>query len=259
MRSRLGSSFSAPRPLSRVTLVLALASAACGGSVITGGGGSGGAGGTGGTGGGGGGGPGDPCVGLACGSPCVQCFGGDAPCLTGFCDASGACGAAIDACGGACPEAMPSEGSPCEIEGLVCEYGDGPIVACRERAQCSGGSFTLLLPNCVDEHEQPADCPAAAPTEGAACEVDVDPYLCAYAPAFCGCSNCGLGGPCGGPGAWTCAAPQAGCPDVAPQLGTSCPIEGQVCDYGSCNLGLVYAGRTCESGAWTESTGPCPL
>lgn len=252
----------ASSPLSTLALALATAlcvasTAACGGSVVAAGGaGAGGAG----AGGAGAAGPGDPCAGLACGSLCSACPGGDAPCYTGSCDEVGVCvPTMVVACGSGCPATLPDEAAACEVPGLVCEYGDGPIVACRERAVCTEQGFTLLLPNCLDEHVDPEGCPAAAPAVGDPCEVDVDPSLCEYPPAFCGCSNCGFGGPCGGPGEWACAAPAEGCPSVAPRLGFSCASEGQSCQYGSCVLGGVYAGRTCLSGNWVDSTGPCPL
>lgn len=234
-----------------------LALAACGGTVVTGPGGQGGTGGGGGSAGQGGSG-GDPCT---CGASCTVCYGGpDGPCAQGVCYESGECleeGIVPPNCG-PCPNQLPAQGAPC-AGAAACEYDGGPIVPCRQRAYCDGGAWQLLIPNCVPEFIEPPGCPAAEPSPGAACDVMVDPYLCLWDTTFCGCTDCLGGGPCGGTAEWVCASPEPGCPPEAPLLGKPCSSEGQACDYGSCSLGSIYAGRTCQGGIWVESTAPCPL
>ena len=140
--------------------------------------------------------------------------------------------------------------------GLVCEVDEGIVIVCRARAQCTVKGWQTQAPGCSSEPLVDPGCPAAQPSSN--CDVAVDPALCVYGTAFCGCTNC-LGGPCGGQAEWVCAAPPAApCPEIAPKLGAACEAEGTACVYGACPLGGTSGGRTCLGGVWTEDIVACP-
>jgi hypothetical protein len=237
-----------------VSLLLALFTSACGASVTDETGGSGGAGA--GASGGGGGQPG-PCDGASCGDSCTTCPEG-APCIPQACDALGECVSEAEVVCTQCPTEVPPEGGACPALSLVCELDDGVVVSCRTRVTCTDAGWSVQSPNCPSDPPPDPNCPPSPPQGD--CAVATDPGLCAYDEStLCGCSDC-LGGPCGGQAQWVCApAPEPPCPAIAPRLGDPCADEALICQYGSCAIGQVLAGRRCDGGLWIDEGIPCPL
>lgn len=157
----------------------------------------------------------------------------------------------------ACPSSVPSEGSSCAREGVVCEFGDDPRVQCRTFATCSGSRWSIATATC---DPLPATaCPASREAaDGQAC--NVEGAFCAYAGLACECTNCIRYpiGRCDGPRTWHCAAPSTAtpCPAARPRAGTVCATEGLSCDYG-CEPARA---RRCVGGLWTPADSPagCP-
>jgi hypothetical protein len=173
----------------------------------------------------------------------------------------------------ACPATAPAPNTPCTRLSVTCEYGSSPVAECDTIAQCNPplpgvamtgatwGDGTWMVsapgggPPCAAE---PAGgCPASGqPIQGMACD---SPSLdCDYSDRRCECAS----GPT--PGAvstWRCTDPILAGPGCGPRarLGTPCPQDGVVCDYGSCEV----AGGTAEvcQGIWMPSAPdpPCQI
>lgn len=146
-----------------------------------------------------------------------------------------------------CP-AQPPSGGVCTKDGLQCSYGTSIDPECRALWSCSGGSWAGTGAMCPQP--PPSICGNAPPMDGTVCATNGD--VCTYAPGtICVCTNC-LGGPCqAGAPKWHCAPPPttAGCPTIAPNVGTACDAEGLACTYGNpCSGSGAHA--VCKSGAW---------
>ena len=162
-----------------------------------------------------------------------------------------------------CPSAVPAQGSSCSHEGLDCEWGNDPNLACNTTAHCGGGQWNVQQPygQCPTP-PNPTECPAsfASVPVGQLCG-DLVGTTCSYPQGFCGCSA-GMGGPypadASAVATWICESPAAGCPQPRPKLGTSCSQEGLECDYASCGL-PTGASIVCQSGAWQNQPYGCAL
>src|SRR5579871_6024379 len=82
---------------------------------------------------------------------------------------------AADAMRGAnCPTSLPSAGSVCTVNGIVCEFGSDPSARCNTLEECRRGVWALLPSrDSGTECPTPLDpgCPGArsAITEGSVC------------------------------------------------------------------------------------------
>ncbi len=157
-----------------------------------------------------------------------------------------------------CPADLPAMGAPCDNEGLACEYGLDPRPGCRSHASCTNAAWQIAVSGCPPiPGPGVGGCPPAAPpgglcpTDGLVCDMGAD--------VICVCAQC-AGGPCSMDPHWACGAPPttAGCPAVAPELGSACESEGVVCTYGVC-ASVTSAGRRCEDGAWQDEPVACPV
>ena len=157
-----------------------------------------------------------------------------------------------------CPVALPTAGTTCTREGLVCEYGTDPRRDCRPTATCTSGRYLLGAVTCPPP---PVDtCPATRDlAAGQSCAV-MDAY-CTYGDLYCHCTNCPRNSPLCNPSSplrWDCDVPNANpqCPAAMPRQGTACAPDGLTCTY-ACG---ASNGRTCIGGAWyLASGGPCPV
>jgi hypothetical protein len=168
----------------------------------------------------------------------------------------------------ACPATAPPPNAPCTRGLLACEYGSSPVSACDTIATCIPSSATSVMPNTTGESTwnvfvpdgsppcatAPADrCPAPGqPIQGMACN---SPSLdCDYADKRCECAS--------GPtpqsaSTWRCTDPLLAGPGCGPRphLGTACPQEGLVCNYGACEV--ARGGDEVCQGVWVGVGWPC--
>jgi hypothetical protein len=176
-----------------------------------------------------------------------------------------------------CPGSEPALSSACGVEGLQCEYGDDPSIACNGVYACSGGKWTtgpmiLMAPGTCPTKpaSQTPNCPAtfAAVQANGACS---PPLTTCWYPE--GAYVCVAGGTCA-PGRWQQATPGTsipGCPTNRPHLGVACSSTAPLCDY-SCGLGPsggVWCGAQCgdsnafavqcsaATGTWVEEQSNC--
>ena len=148
-----------------------------------------------------------------------------------------------------CAEDAPKNGQACATENVQCQYGTDPRKACRPVAICKSGMWSVKVgpPSAcpvlaqVDCPDLPAKLANQRCTPGSV--ANSGPY-CAYNDVTCACdeSTCNATD-C----AWYCDAPLAepDCPRGQPNLGTSCPSEGLVCKYTTCE------DHRCVGGYWT--------
>ncbi|HKY38442.1 MAG TPA: hypothetical protein VJN18_21010 [Polyangiaceae bacterium] len=164
-----------------------------------------------------------------------------------------------------CPIDEPALESACEVEALECSYGDSLTAYCRRYVNCNDGVWSApphRPSTCLEQPE--AQCPSQ-PQAGAACTAsEVDGFVpCAY-PSGVAC-YC-LGNPVGVPGTkamWECYGPprNGACPEVLPNLGAGCDVNGQACHYGVVEQGChaPYADVYCYQGGWEAATPSCSL
>ncbi|MCK5796194.1 MAG: hypothetical protein KAI47_03370 [Deltaproteobacteria bacterium] len=156
-----------------------------------------------------------------------------------------------------CPSTVPDGGAVCSAaqEGLICQYGTDPT--CLTAATCKNKAWEVISPPCVGPDPS---CPATR--EAAAGKVcsPKDAY-CAYDGLVCDCTNCTKYPveSCQGDLKWKCEAPAGdpNCPKARPLLGTTCPFEDYLCEYG-CERDVS---RQCKGGVWVKASAPggCPM
>jgi len=79
--------------------------------------------------------------------------------------------------------------------------------------------------------------------------------FCVYPEGNCQCASA-----CGPPplpdagNHWFCSMRGAGCPIQKPAVGTSCSMDAQACNYGTCCADWMI----CESSAWKQGNRLCP-
>jgi hypothetical protein len=177
----------------------------------------------------------------------------------------GACGGATSSLGVGptgmpCPEGLPPAGALC-IEGVACEYGSDPDVACDAVARCSGGQWSVRAATgtwCSTALDQA--CPtsyASLLQERTACApVGTS---CTYPEARCACAtHCGMIGAAGGGAFWCCPdgpSGLSGCPMPRPRIGSACTSNGAVCDYGGCSGNVTLK---CTDATWQPTSIACP-
>ncbi len=171
---------------------------------------------------------------------------------------SGASSGSVSGPPGPCPTGEPPVGLLCSPNGLECEYGSNPDLACNSLFECEKSVWT-------NANGTGANCPInSCPltydriTPGGHC--DPAGSSCGYPAGTCSCGSEGppmisLDGSFAG-ATWHCTAATAACPSPRPRLGTTCPTDGQFCDYGACAGGIA---TQCTAGTWQETYTACPL
>jgi hypothetical protein len=164
---------------------------------------------------------------------------------------------------GPCPSALPTDGSPCNNDGLTCEYGGSAVQGCDTVAACNAQLrvWKIQSPTLVDCGSSSPTCPLAYASvpQGAACTNNG--AVCDYDQGRCECAS--GGGPIrlidGSPGTfWFCQDPRTtGCPSRRPALGSTC-AGNLTCDYGTCSVEGGTA-EGCISGTWVPAFVGCPL
>lgn len=162
-----------------------------------------------------------------------------------------------------CPSSAPAAGSACGTQGLECEYGTDPDLACETIARCDSTGWTVTPPATNGCPTQPpaSSCPAsyASVPQNQTCTTAAS---CTYPQGTCSCEvYCGSQYPtghmceAGTPMTWQCNGPMQGCPASRPLVGSACTDNGLMCDYGDCNaIGVV-----CTSGTWHTMHNGCPI
>ncbi|MCL4754615.1 MAG: hypothetical protein KJ015_30955 [Myxococcales bacterium] len=235
-----------PRPRAPfvVTVALATAAAACGGSTSQ----ESGAGGAGGTGAGGTGGS-------------VGGSGGGGTGGVGANPGGGGCGANPPAI--PCPATPPPEGSACPTNpsscfggwwGTTCYYPDPCGGTADLVMDCGGATWTVTSGALTC-----ATCPASAPAVGAPCAAPAT-ETCSYSKGCCpDVYQCDQG-------KWTqvpvsCNPPPLICPATPPQSGAPCDpcaMPGE-CSYDTCSALGKLTKASCVNGAWLLGSTPCLL
>jgi hypothetical protein len=148
-------------------------------------------------------------------------------------------------CSRQCPQALPMADSGCGDATFECEYGTDRSSACNLSAWCVSGSWQMGtagpaggIPCPTPDAGLGAGCPVAyATSKGRSCASNR--LTCDYPEGRCVCTN----------GVWWCDDPGSLCPKPRPRVGTACPHETQICDYGFCGgYGAERIG--CRCGAW---------
>jgi hypothetical protein len=176
-----------------------------------------------------------------------------------------------------CPATEPSPASACTMEGLQCEYGSDPSIACNKVYACTTGAWASVTSPFV----APCACPTQQATQTPGCPASFSALqansACSTSGSTClypqGSFVCVTGGTCA-PGVWALGTPGAAvpdCPATKPQLGTYCTSTARICDY-SCGLGTsggVSCGTACgisdafvvrcdmTTGTWVEGQSDC--
>jgi hypothetical protein len=158
--------------------------------------------------------------------------------------------------------ATPSAGAACSPTGLQCEYGTDPNVGCNTVEECKTGqgfqpvTFSATPKDCpTPTHATENKCPATYQLVPSGATCNDDGLECAYPEGICACTR--GSGPITNVSNWACPSPANGCPKVRPHVGSPCPSNLQVCNYGEC----TYRGGVnlrCEGGAWIHIATTCP-
>lgn len=130
---------------------------------------------------------------------------------------------------GFCPDEQPEAGDACMAAfPAACTYDD---VGCV----CGDGVW-----DCYSA----SDCPAAAPAEGASC--DLNGMACSYDQLGCSCDTTD---------GWSCTSP---CPESQPDDGVSCRRSAnQSCNYAAGALAMGFMSMADTSCACTDETFVC--
>jgi hypothetical protein len=161
-------------------------------------------------------------------------------------------------------------------DGLVCEFGASPVVACDVVDTCKGGRWHESAPDLTD----PACAPAPSSCPPSLRQVPVG-QSCAPANLHCDYPDrrceCAQNAPVPGWAAkWKCQSPQQSddpltvtdmrCPTPRPRLGTLCYAPGISCDYGVCKIhggnqqGCVpfdEGAKALDRGRWVDEPVDC--
>jgi hypothetical protein len=153
-----------------------------------------------------------------------------------------------------CPASQPTEGSPCNVQDVDCEYGDNFVPGCNVVLECSQGVWAGAIVNgggACDAGANPAACPSSYSDvpNGAACDDPDD--TCLYPTSgVCQCNYPADPEPDAGP-FWFCG-PGPGCPMPRPRLGSACAMPGLDCEYESCGVA-----QDCQNGVWQFNMDTC--
>ncbi len=164
-----------------------------------------------------------------------------------------------------CPETLPDIGGACDLEGLDCSYGDSLTSYCREYRVCTNRTWKTHPSRAGRCQSHPPEFCPEMPQDGASCITgSIDSVIpCEYSGSIaCYC----LGSPPnteGAEGFWECYAPPRNgeCPEVLPNVGDGCSINGKTCHYGipAQGCGAPYVEVFCYQGAWEGLAGTCFL
>ena len=164
-----------------------------------------------------------------------------------------------------CPASAPQTGVSCATQGLQCTWGTDPRFGCRTESVCTTAGWQTTTPSCS---QPPPSCPRTEPvpntqqcsnaSEGLTCMYGHQAFTCAdYNGDLFVIKN-------GQPEKiWWSGGPQAStCPTSVPNLGSSCTVEGETCNYGGCfhdpaNPTVHGAKVTCTNGRWQEGNLIC--
>jgi hypothetical protein len=165
-----------------------------------------------------------------------------------------------------CPANEPREGDPCSGAGLVCGYGDSGRPDCRDIWECQSDAWHSTLSGCAQLPD--GFCPTSEPDNSIACQTSSDPSLqgdCVYpGGVLCDCpcvqTVTDAGAFICGPSQFVCYGPPstAGCPAIAPNIGTPCAVQGVQCVYADPCDGLGAA-VLCRAGVWSLGFANCPV
>jgi hypothetical protein len=175
-----------------------------------------------------------------------------------------------------CPGTEPTAGGSCSAEGLQCEYGNDPSIACNKVYSCTMGAWSAMPAPFVAPGTCPTlpaaqtpGCPASSASLQSNTSCSTALTTCLYPDGSFLCVNNPV---C--MGLWVNGkpeAPVAGCPATRPQIGTYCTSTARICDY-SCGLGAsggVSCGSMCgisdafvvrcdtTTGTWSEGQSDC--
>jgi hypothetical protein len=185
-----------------------------------------------------------------------------------------------------CPTTEPAQGSPCNKDGLLCEYGDDFNPICNSIAVCSGtkwarpilggGGGPDVCPSkpLPTSKPNPSDCAAtrASVPTNTACSTQ---SVCAYDGSTCQCGaycpSFPVGQPPCNPDAgvtmnccdtskivWYCFDGPPYCPTPRPRIGSACAKDGDQCAVEpaqECGQAIMR----CEKGVWTLPFNSCPV
>jgi hypothetical protein len=150
-------------------------------------------------------------------------------------------------------------GDPCSQEGLACEYGSSPALACDTTSTCTNGSWYFPPPPpgpIACDPSQPIVCPGTFASVPRGMDCSPNDAYCDYPQGRCSCTN-DLGLPQPNP-TWACQDPGANCPVPRPHLGTACTQDMLQCDYGSCTV-LGGSAQQCMGGVWVVTNLLCAM
>jgi hypothetical protein len=163
-----------------------------------------------------------------------------------------------------CPTSQPTTGSPCDLEGIVCSYGDDPLASCRAVMSCSAASWVIGMKPCARppegycSPERPDGVCNPLDPSGGPSQFGNGKIACVYADnEYCYCNECS-GSTCPGEFAWECQPPpdDPECPVLLPNVGEPCTAQGVTCTYGDqCRDGGI---RTCRERVWYPGSTSCP-
>jgi len=159
-----------------------------------------------------------------------------------------------------CPAQEPTEGDPCPTApSFSCWYGDSPRPECRDSWFCVSQKWQSARQGCAPLTDY---CPAQQP-DASTCSAIGDPNAtgnCAYSGGvLCRCPCTGTPENTCAPSQWVCYGPPTtpGCPQVLPNQGTPCSVQGTQCSYGNPCDGYGV-GVYCRAGFWDHSQIACP-
>jgi hypothetical protein len=157
-----------------------------------------------------------------------------------------------------CPSTAPASADSCIEEGMQCEYGVNPNLACNVLATCQGGQWSTAQPSSMGCETDDAGIPACPTGQAGMIEGSICPSLdadCESAGGRCVCTESALEAP-PPQGQWTCEDPNLGCALRRAPIGAACTTEGERCSYGTCTIpGGVT--EVCTDGSWRVEQVPC--
>ena len=199
---------------------------------------------------------------------CPNCPGGDAGTnpVDGANGLDGGQAADAGQAAGTCPANEPREGDHCSGAGLVCWYGNSGRPDCRDIWECQSDAWHSARSGCAQLPD--GFCPTSEPNNSIACQTISDPNSrgdCVYpSGVLCDCPCAQTVTDAGaficGPSQFVCYDPPstAGCPAIAPDIGTPCVVQGVQCVYADPCDGLGAA-ILCRAGVWSLGIANCPI
>jgi hypothetical protein len=160
-----------------------------------------------------------------------------------------------------CPESSPTGGAHCSDVGLYCEYGTNQNLECNPLFQCTTKGWlafgVFMCPPSSDCPTSYSSLSSGMPTCPSSDAPGIaEDLICSFSQGTCLCSDSDDGSPPPGGPYWYCVPATAECPSPRPTIGSTCPTEGTMCNYGACQGGVDIL---CTGGVWQENQGfTCP-